>query len=431
MALLFDLDDAKEAQRLFDESAARQAFDRALGHVRKLDSKPGLRLLAEFRSQIAVVEAEVLAEHVMSDGDTRRAERLLDDGKTSKREQRKKAKRAKTVDKNKALADKLGSGAMSEEQVDVIADAADKTNGAAAVDAELIDKVAAVPPEQGKTIADDYVAASKTADGVQSEHDRQRALRRASKFHSKKHGLDVTSIQGDGVAVKAMWDAIKKRADEIYRRDGGRDLPHSAHPRTNDQRRFDAAYELICGKTLHPNGTTTPAASGKKPSSSARPQIVACLTIDKLLGLAPGEIAIQHGLGLIADSVLADYAADADIIAALFDHNGEPLWLHRLERYATSTQFIALILRDGGCVLCGADHSQCQAHHTMPYNAPGKGKTNLNELVLLCQRCHHQLHNNNETIYQDHTRTWRTRPATPNETPPPKPTTTRNQIRRE
>jgi len=430
MALLFDLDDAHQAQRVFDESAARQAFERAISHARKLDGRPALGLLGEFRSQIAVVEAEVLAEHVMGDGDTRRAERLLDDGKTSKREQRKKAKRAKTVDKNKALADKLGSGAMSEEQIDVIADAADKTDGAAAVDKDLIDKVAAVPPEQGKTIADEYVAEKKTAGGIQSEHDRQRALRRASKFHNKNKGLDAISVEGDGVAVKAMWDAILKRADQMYRRDGGRDLPISQHPRTNEQRRFDAANELICGKTVHPNGTT--ASTTTRTGSGTRPQIVISLTIEKLLGLAPEETATQHGLGLIADSVLADYAAHADIIAALFDHNGEPLWLHRLQRYATPTQLIALILRDKGCVLCGADPAKCQAHHTMPWNAPGKGQTNLNELVLLCRTCHHRLHADNHTIYQHHTtNTWRTRPATPNETPPPRPTTTHNQIRRE
>jgi len=431
MALLFDLDDAHQAQRVFDESAARQAFERAIGHASKLDGKPALKLLGEFQSQIAVVEAEVLAEHVMGDGDTRRAERLLDDGKTSKGERRKKAKRAKTMDKNKALADKLGSGAMSEEQIDVIADAADKTDGAAAVDSALIDKVAAVPPEQGKTIAEEYVADKKTAGGIQSEHDRQRALRRASKFHNKNKSLDVVSIEGDGVAVKAMWDAILRRADQMYRRDGGRDLPLSQHPRTNDQRRFDAAYELICGKTVHPNGTTTPTTTT---GSGTRPQIVISLTAKKLLGLAPDETATQHGLGLIADSVLGDYAAHADIIAALFDHNGKPLWLHRLQRYATPTQRIALILRDKGCVLCGADPTQCQAHHTMPWNAPGKGQTNLNKLVLLCSPCHHQLHADNHTIYQNRTTnpsTWRTRPATPNETPPTRPTTTRNPIRRE
>ena len=45
-------------------------------------------------------------------------------------------------------------------------------------------------------------------------------------------------------------------ADEIYRRDGGRDLPGDEHPRTRAQREFDAAYELLCGVTARPDGTT-------------------------------------------------------------------------------------------------------------------------------------------------------------------------------
>lgn len=463
MTALFDLgapangaggvSDTERAQRVLDEAKADHAFGVALDHAVLLGGRDGLRRLKRYTAKIAAVESKILEEFVQDDGNTRRAERALDDGRTSKKEQRKKASRARAVGKNPDLATKLADQELSEEQLDVIADASTKTDGAAANDTELIDKVAAAPPEQGKTIVDKYLADRATADGIQTEHNRQRALRRAFKYNSKKDGLDTIAIAGDGVASKAMWDAIDKRADEIYKRDGNRDLPATSHPRTRDQRLFDAAHEIICGITTTPTGQTQPEpvtnphgaigqetgpgvqskryTPSKKSSTTARPQIVIALTVDKLLGRDPAAVALQHGLGLIPDSVLADYAAHADIIAALFDRNGEPLWLGRLKRYATPTQHIALILRDRGCVLCGADPSKCQAHHSMPWNAPGKGQTNLDELVLLCGPCHHQLHTDVHTIYQDQQGTWRTRPATPDEIPPNRPDTTRNTIRLE
>ena len=446
MTALFDLGptettDTDRAQRALDDATADHAFTAALAYAELRGGRSGLRRLQSYRDQISAAESRILEEHVLDDGNTRRAERMLDDGRTSKREQRKRASRARAVGKNPELADKLAGSELSEEQVDVIADAAAKSDGDAATDAELIDKVAAVPPEQGKAIADEYLADRATADGVQTEHDRQRELRRAAKYNSEKDNLDTISIAGDGVAGKAMWDAVVKRADDIYKRDGGRNLPSSQHPRTLDQRRFDAAYELLTGKSTTPDGRSLrpnkqPDSSEAKPSkrytpSKARPQIVIGLTVDKLFGKDPAAIALQHGLGLIPDTVVADYAADADFFAALFDRNGEPLWLGRLHRYANHTQMVALILRDRGCVLCGADPMKCQAHHTMPWNAPGKGRTDLDDLVLLCGPCHTRLHGEVRTIYQDQQGAWRTRPATPDEIPPPRPTDSRNTVRLE
>lgn len=446
MAALFDPDrpevadvgDAARAQRVLDDAQADHAVTQALEHARLVGGRAGLRRLAGYERKIVAVRGLILAEEVQSDGDTRRAESMLDDGQTSKREQRRKANQAKAIEKNNDLASKVADGDLGEEQLDVIADASERTGGQAAVDDELIDRVAAVPPEQGKNIVNDYVAERATADGVQTEHDRQRALRRASKWHHKAKGIDCVSLEGDGVAIKAIWDTIARRSNEIYQRDGGRDLAHNHHPRTAEQRKFDAAYELITGKTTTPTGHTQPYGDADKAAGSkrhtpraARPQIVIGLTVDKLADKDPATAATQIGLGLIPDTVLADYAQHADILAVLFDRAGQPLWLSRLNRYATPHQMIALILRDRGCVLCGADHGKCQAHHLTPWNAPAKGKTDIDKLALLCGPCHTLLHANNNTLYQDHHRTWRTRPATPNETPPPRPDTTRNTPQRE
>lgn len=460
MATLLD-DDLDQAQQILDAAAAELAMSRALDHARSLRPRAALACLAGYSRQIAATEAEILADQIGDDGDTRHARNLLDDGKTSGKQRRQKADRAKAVGHNPDLGNKLGANDLSEEQLDAIAEAANKTDGEAAHDNELIGDVSKATPEQAKSIVADYLAARSTADSVQNEHNRQRALRRASTFTSKKHGLATICIEGDSVAINSMWDSITRRHDLLYRRDGGRDLPLTKHPRTNDQRKFDAAHELLCDTTVDPSGQTRPTepdsshdtceprpapdaapggggGSGKpnsrvsgrhtppkgpapKPSASARPSIVISLTIDHFLGLDPTAVATQHGLGLIPQSVLADYAEHADIMAALYDRNGKPLWLGRLERYATTTQYIALVLRDRHCVLCGAPHTRCQAHHIMPWTAPGQGPTDLDNLVLLCHHCHRHVHADRRTLYRKPDRHWATRPATPNELAPPRP----------
>jgi len=428
-----EITDTERAQRVLDDARADHGLSTVLEHAKAVGGRVGLSLLNGYQNRIAATRSQMLAEFVQDDGDNRRAERMADDGRTSKREQRKQAARAAAVARNKALADKLAQGEINEEQLDVIADASAKTDGEAAVDADLIDKVAAVPPERGKSIVDDYVAARATKDGVQTEYKRQRALRRASKYVNKAKGLNSIGLDGDGVSSKVAWAAIEKRAQEIYARDGGRDLPAGQHPRTREQRLYDAAFELITGQTTTPGGRTRPDTPkvGSKKSSGGIPQIVIGLTIDYALGIDPAAMATQVGLGLIPDSVLANYAGHADFFAAIYGRNGEPLWLARLNRYASTTQMLALILRDRGCVLCGADHTRCQAHHAMPFNAPGKGRTDLDDLVLLCVTCHQRLHADHHTIFQDLSGEWRTRAATADEIPAPRPNTVRNTPRLE
>ena len=230
------------------------SFAEVKDQLAQLGSAARLSHIASYQRQLSAMKTAEVAAIAAARGE-RAAKRALKDGKTSKGAIAKAAKRAEAAAKNSELIDKLAAGDLSEEQLDVIADTAAKTDGEAAVDVAFIDDVAAADPDQGQSIAKDFIADRATKDGVQSEHERQRALRRASKYHSKKSGLDTISIEGDGVAIKNMWDKIKARANQLYRSDGDRDLTSGKHPRTFEQRLFDATYELLCGVTTTPTGT--------------------------------------------------------------------------------------------------------------------------------------------------------------------------------
>ena len=156
-----------------------------------------------------------------------------------------------------------------------------------------------------------------------------------------------------------------------------------------------------------------------------------------------------NGAGYLPDSVLDKYGCEAVIAGTVFSSKGEPIWFGRSRRYATPSQFAALVARDGGCVLCGRDPSRCEAHHIQPFNSPNRGETNIEDLALVCTSCHHGLHDTKRTLIWQHAppnqgpnpddddddgnespigvhtkgaqRTWTTRPATPGEIAPTKP----------
>jgi hypothetical protein len=103
-------------------------------------------------------------------------------------------------------------------------------------------------------------------------------------------------------------------------------------------------------------------------------------------------------------AVLERIACTAGITPMLFDGPGRPIWVGRDHRSATVAQWRALIARDRGCVGCGADADRCEAHHIVPWWPVGE--TDIDNLVLVCSRCHHDLHDR-EMILRRSDGRWR------------------------
>lgn len=204
-----------------------------------------------------------------------------------------------------------------------------------------------------------------------------------------------------------MWNRLVADANRLYVEDGGRDLPAGTHPRTNDQRLFDAAAASL-------SGTSNGAAEG----GSARPVIA--VTAQALAGTAdiPAELI---GTGPIPRSLLEAMACRSDFVGLVFGQRGQVLWQGRRLRFPNAAQKLALQARDKGCVLCGAAVAQCEAHHIIPFNAPAQGATDIDNLVLVCRSCHRSIHEEHQTIERS-TNGWSTRPATESEIALTKPT---------
>lgn len=139
---------------------------------------------------------------------------------------------------------------------------------------------------------------------------------------------------------------------------------------------------------------------------------------------APADGPIEFGSGLTAHSrppvahgtidgfdrvvsaaTLRRLAADAEIIPMVLGGRGEPLDVGRARRLFTRAQRIALAERDGGCASCGRNVGYVEAHHIRWWQRD-IGPTDLDNGVLLCTHCHHQMHRDGWRIIARRDEIW-------------------------
>ena len=120
------------------------------------------------------------------------------------------------------------------------------------------------------------------------------------------------------------------------------------------------------------------------------------------------NLRYDDGLPLAADRI-GELAADAKILPAIFNAEGDPLWLGRADRNASAGQRIALAARDGGCANCAAPAEGGEPHHIEWFSRGGT--TDIDNLTLLCERCHHLVHDDGWRLHSDNGR-LRLRPPT-------------------
>ena len=150
--------------------------------------------------------------------------------------------------------------------------------------------------------------------------------------------------------------------------------------RSWDQLRADALDLLTSGD-----------ADGPKAGGGGRPkaEIIAVADIGVLTGDNPAGRCEISGVGPVPPEVLQRIACDAQLTGLIFT-DGKPLHHGSTVRTATAAQWRMLIARDRGCIGCGAPPEQCQAHHIVPYARARR--TDIDNLVLVCWRCHHNIH---------------------------------------
>jgi Domain of unknown function (DUF222) len=162
-------------------------------------------------------------------------------------------------------------------------------------------------------------------------------------------------------------------------------------------------------------------------SHGTQPRLALTLDYQTLatgLGAAgtPGVGVTDDGTELSVAAVRR-LACDADLIPAVLGTQGEVLDVGRAKRLVSTAIWTALVLRDRHCAFpgCRRPPVMCHAHHILHWLF--RGRTKLENLVLLCGHHHRVIHHSPWDVRlnsDDHR---------PEFLPPPRPGTPRTWIR--
>ena len=302
-------------------------------------------------------------------------------GKASARKAKRDKQTADALQEMPKMAQKLADGDITAEHAEAAADAAQRSGDAAKADDALADATD-VPADLFGKRARKWADDNEPRDNAETRAHRQRRNRKAVFGRCKDDGswtMWATSDTCEGRELRGLIDA---EADRLFREDGGRDNP--LRDRSDEQRRFDALANLIR------RGASGHAPTGAQPHPKY--QGVVSIPFESYLDPehATGELI---GAGPLPRAVVQRILCDAGLDLSIVDVHGNPLWAGRSARTVNARQWRALVIRDRGCVVCGADPSRCEAHHLVWWSHGGT--TDITNLVLLCTRHHHELHDHN------------------------------------
>ncbi len=229
----------------------------------------------------------------------------------------------------------------------------------------------------------------QSGDDGQALLERQRQRRSARIFESPETGMFVLSAQFDRITGTRIATALTAKERELWHRED----PNQRC--TPQQRMADALAELICDESNDNNDNNDTSGDKKKAKKQGT----------NLLVLADFD-AIKQQLvdARLADGTpipvteLRDLAIDAEILPSIFNSETQNLWLGRSRRTASEAQRIALTARDEHCIGCEANPLWCRVHHIIWWSK--NGPTDLGNLLLVCDACHHKIHDQGWQVHR-------------------------------
>ena len=239
-------------------------------------------------------------------------------------------------------------------------------------------------------VARQIVAASTDGAGDAAELDRQRAHANVKRWVDKTTGMRLTLLELDPVSDATLWGAIDAQLASLRKADG--------NARTPWQRmQVDAVV----------------AAVGAGPGADRVPEIMVLSDYATLVsGLHANSVCETVDGVPLPVSTVRRMCCDANIVPAVLGSNGEILDVGRAERTANRAQRRALRAMHRTCAHpdCTVGFSACRIHH-VKWWWRDLGDTDIANLLPLCERHHHLVHEGgwDLAITADRVATW-TRP---------------------
>ena len=333
-----------------------------------------LQSTTRVENQLASVRAETLAEMTRREGIELTENTLREDGLRSRRRARSEVETAMELEGLPETSKGLRDGEIPYDNARILAKASQRGE---IDEKQLGDAARSQSPDKFAGTVRRHEQQRSEDDGMgRLEHQRSRRFVKIKT--DPTDGMTVLFGRFDPITGALIESALSQKMDELWREEDPR------HRATAGQRMADALSQLVTEETKDTEGR----------SRGARLLLIADYDV----------ITRQLQNGRLADGTpipvkkARDLACRAEILPAIFRGVSQPLDLGRSRRIASPAQRIALVARDRACVGCGASASWCQAHHVIPW-AVG-GKTDLDDMCLLCSRCHHKVHDDGWQVHR-------------------------------
>ncbi len=344
-----------------------------------------LGLIKKAEARLAAMKTATLAAYSNRGGKGLARRVALEELQASKQQARREVETASQFSQVPETFDALGAGDIPADHAKQIAKAASQGPVDEAVLVE-----AARHQDFGtfsRTLRDHQH--EQSGDDGKSLMAKQRERRDLSFFKSPDDGMFILNGRFDPVAGNRIEAAL---ADEERRLRNSNGDKAAADQATFNQRLADALENLVCAESgdRKPQGTTLVVTADWDSLNQK-------LADARLLDGTPLPLSEALRLG-----------CNADILPALFDTQGQELWLGRKYRSATDAQRAALIVRDKHCIGCGRSAAWCEVHHITEWFRGGL--TDIDNLVLVCTGCHHSIHDDGWVVHRNKNGTYELRP---------------------
>ncbi len=345
-----------------------------------------LGLIKRSEARLAAMKTAALAEYSSRAGEGLARRVVLDELQASKQQARREVETASQFAQVPETLDALGAGDIPAAHAKQIAKAASQgpVDEAVLVEAARREDFGAF----SRTLRDHQH--EQSGDDGRSLFAKKRERRTLRVFKSPEDGMFNLNCWFDPEAGNRVEAALAAEERRLRNDDKSDDQA------TFDQRLADALESLVCADTSNrrPQGTT----------------LVLTAEWDACSGEMAG-VRLPDGDRLPMSEALR-LACDADILPCVFDTASQELRMGHKHRSATEGQRAALITRDKHCIGCGRSATWCEAHHIVEWFKGGR--TDIDNLVLVCRSCHHNIHDDGWEVIRRNDGAYELRP-------PPKP----------
>jgi len=315
-------------------------------------------------------------------------------GRRSDKDAKKIADRADLGESMSDLEDALGAGTVSTGHLDAIASATKGLDEDLKAqffehEEELLEMAETESVDaftrRCRQLARRLVAASSKSDA--EELDNQRKRSRVKRWVDQITGMHHTHLELDPIRDAKLWSVLDAQLATLRQADGNAKTPWS-------QLQVEAIIAAVeAGVT---NGDGSDRDPGAKNSDAGRriPEVTVLVDWETLLaGLHHNGICETEDGVPLPGSTVRRLCCEAEVLPAVLGDDGEILDVGRSARTATKKQRSALRAMYRTCAHpdCTVKFSACRIHH-IKWWWEHRGRTDMDNLLPLCERHHHLVH---------------------------------------